>query len=125
MSKVLVTGASGYVGTQLIAALLSGGARQAVRAQVREAAREDGLRAAVRRGGADDAGVEVVTADLMSDDGWKEVMRAGWAGVFKFKAPKTGARDRPLSATRGTKRSDAAWAGVGIMISRNGGLTEL
>src|SRR6202012_726703 len=27
-----------------------------------------------RRGGADDAGVEVVTADLMSDDGWKEVM---------------------------------------------------
>ena len=50
-----------------------------MRAQVREAAREDGLRAAVRRGGADDAGLEVVTADLMSDDGWKAVM----AGVTR------------------------------------------
>ena len=63
---ILVTGASGYVGTQLIAALRGGsgsGAPQPVRAQVRSAAREDGLRAAVRRGTAsrestgDDAGL--------------------------------------------------------------------
>jgi dihydroflavonol-4-reductase len=73
MSQVLVTGASGYVGTQLIAALLRSG-QQAVRGQVRDAAKEDGLRAAVRRGGADDAGLEVVTADLMSDKGWKAAM---------------------------------------------------
>ena len=80
---ILVTGASGYVGTQLIAALRGGsgsGAPQPVRAQVRSAAREDGLRAAVRRGTAsrestgDDAGLEVVTADLMSDEGWKAAM---------------------------------------------------
>ena len=65
MSQILVTGASGYLGTQLLAALLrrdSGGARQQpVRAVVRSAAREDGLRAALRRAPglgtrADDAG---------------------------------------------------------------------
>ena len=51
---ILVTGASGYVGTQLVAALLRGGsgsgAPRPVRAQVHSAAREDGLRAAVRQG---------------------------------------------------------------------------
>lgn len=73
MSKILVTGASGYVGTQLTAALLRAG-QGPVRAQVRSAAREEGLRAAVRRGNADDAGLEVVTADLMSDEGWKAAM---------------------------------------------------
>jgi len=72
MSPVLVTGGSGYVGTQLVAALLRAG--RPVRATVRSAGREDGLRAAVRRGSADDAGLEVVTADLMADDGWKAAM---------------------------------------------------
>lgn len=90
MSQILVTGASGYVGTQLIAALLrrgSGdGGQQPVRAVVRSAAREDGLRAAVRRGGADDAGVQVVTADLMSDDGWKAVM-TGVDEVYHVASP--------------------------------------
>jgi dihydroflavonol-4-reductase len=69
MSQILVTGGSGYVGTQLIAALLRAG--RPVRATVHSAAREAGLRAAVRRGGADDAGLEVAVADLMADDGWK------------------------------------------------------
>ncbi|MBP2703298.1 NAD-dependent epimerase/dehydratase family protein [Microbispora sp. RL4-1S] len=68
MSQVLVTGGSGYVGTQLIAALLRGG-RQ-VRATLRSTAGAADLRAAVRRGGADDAGLEIVAADLTSDDGW-------------------------------------------------------
>jgi nucleoside-diphosphate-sugar epimerase len=69
MSRVLVTGGTGYVGTQLVAALLR--AERPVRAAMRSAASEDGLRAAVRRGGADDAGLEVAVADMMSDDGWK------------------------------------------------------
>jgi dihydroflavonol-4-reductase len=95
MSQILVTGASGYVGTQLVAALLrrgsDGGGQQPVRAVVRSAAREDGLRAAMRRppgleDSAGDANIEVVTADLMSDDGWKAAM-AGVDEVYHVASP--------------------------------------
>ena len=68
MSPVLVTGGSGYLGTQLIAALLRDG-RQ-VRATVRSLDREGDVRAAVRRGDADDSRLEVVAADLTADEGW-------------------------------------------------------
>ena len=94
---ILVTGASGYLGTQLIAALLRGGSgsqAQPVRAQVRSAAREDGLREAVRRGvpgragpdGTAGARLQVVTADLMSDDGWKAAM-TGVDEVYHVASP--------------------------------------
>src|SRR5580692_2104942 len=68
MSPVLVTGGSGYLGTQLIAALLRDG--QPVRATVRSLERESDVRAAVRRGDADDSRLEVVIADLTGDEGW-------------------------------------------------------
>ena len=68
MSTVLVTGGSGYLGTQLIAALLRDG-RQ-VRATARSLEREGDVRAAVRRGDADDSRLEVVTADLTAGEGW-------------------------------------------------------
>jgi nucleoside-diphosphate-sugar epimerase len=68
MSLVLVTGGSGYVGTQLIAALLRDGRR--VRATVRSLESEADVRAAMRRGDADDSGLEVVAADLTADEGW-------------------------------------------------------
>jgi len=71
--KVLVTGGTGYVGTQLIAALLRDG--REVRATVRSAESEEGVRSAVCRGGADDAGLAVVTADLTSDDGWTDALK--------------------------------------------------
>ncbi|MGD0607728.1 MAG: NAD-dependent epimerase/dehydratase family protein [Streptosporangiaceae bacterium] len=84
MSPVLVTGGSGYVGTQLIAALLRAG--HPVRATVRSTASEAELRASVRRGHADDAGLEVVAADLIADDGWLKAM-AGVEEVHHVASP--------------------------------------
>lgn len=72
MSPVLVTGGSGYLGTQLTAALLRDGRR--VRATVRSLEREGDVRAAVRRGDADDSRLEVVTAELTADEGWAAAM---------------------------------------------------
>ncbi|MFD0020032.1 SDR family oxidoreductase [Streptomyces sp. NPDC058382] len=84
MNPVLVTGGSGYVATHLIAALLREG-RQ-VRTTVRSMAREETLRAAVRRGEADDTGLEVVPADLMADDGWSAAV-AGCDEVHHVASP--------------------------------------
>lgn len=60
MSTVLVTGGSGYLGTRLISDLLASGV--SVRTTVRSLDAETDLRAAVRRGGADDAGLELTVA---------------------------------------------------------------
>jgi nucleoside-diphosphate-sugar epimerase len=72
MSKVLVTGGNGYLGTQVVAALLRQG--REVRATVRSLSSEPEIREALRRGGADDKGLEVVAADLTNDDGWALAM---------------------------------------------------
>ena len=90
MSPVLVTGGSGYVGTQLIAALLRDGT--AVRTTVRSLDREAGLRKAVRRGGADDAGLEVVVADLTADDGWPGAV-ACREGIYHVASPMIQPKD--------------------------------
>jgi nucleoside-diphosphate-sugar epimerase len=84
MSLALVTGGSGYLGTQLTAALLRAG--HPVRVTVRSTAREAAVRAAVRRGDADDAGLEIVAADLTADDGWKTAM-TGCDEVYHVASP--------------------------------------
>jgi nucleoside-diphosphate-sugar epimerase len=90
MSQVLVTGGSGYLGTRLIAALLRDG-RQ-VRATVRSPEREDEVRTAVRRGAADDSGLEVVAAELTADKGWAAAA-AGCEEVHHTASPMIGSED--------------------------------
>jgi nucleoside-diphosphate-sugar epimerase len=84
MSPVLVTGGSGYLGTQLIAALLQDG--RDVRATVRSADSEDDVRVAVRRGHADDTRLEVVAAGLLADEGWADAA-AGCEEVHHVASP--------------------------------------
>ncbi|OLR93637.1 NAD-dependent epimerase/dehydratase family protein [Actinokineospora bangkokensis] len=83
-APVLVTGGSGYLATHLVAALLREG--RSVRTTVRSTAREGELRAAVRRGGADDARLTLVAADLLADDGWDAAV-AGCAEVHHVASP--------------------------------------
>ncbi len=90
MNPVLVTGGSGYVGTTLLAALLREG-RQ-VRTTVRAMQSEGELRAAVRRGHADDSGLEIVEAELMSDAGWAAAM-AGCDEVHHVASPMIHSED--------------------------------
>ena len=73
MTKVLVTGASGFIAKHCIAELLRRGF--AVRGTLRNLARAEEVRASVGRAGADASAVEFVAADLLSDAGWEEAMQ--------------------------------------------------
>jgi nucleoside-diphosphate-sugar epimerase len=109
---VLVTGGSGFIGAHCIVALLRDGYR--VRTTIRSLARADDVRAMVRVGGADSAGVEFVAADLLHDDGWREAVDGARfvlhvASPFPVRQPKdeyeliAPARDGALRVLRASR----------------------
>ena len=71
---ILVTGASGFVGKWTVLELLRAGYK--VRGTVRDLAKEPGIRATTRRlvGEEAEARLDLVPADLLSDEGWAEAM---------------------------------------------------
>ncbi len=69
MSKVLVTGGSGFIGSHCILQLLAAG--HEVRTTVRNLSREADVRAMLKRGGAETGErLSFVAADLTRDEGW-------------------------------------------------------
>jgi nucleoside-diphosphate-sugar epimerase len=85
MSKVLVTGGSGFVGSYCILQLLSAG--HEVRTTVRSLSREGDVRKMLNAGGATpDRRVSFVAADLMADAGWPEAV-AGCDYVLHVASP--------------------------------------
>lgn len=72
MSKALVTGGNGYLGTHVIAALLGQGTE--VRATVRSLESEPEIREAVERSGSDDSRLEIIRADLTINEDWAKAV---------------------------------------------------
>ena len=72
MSKVLVTGATGFIGLHCIQQLLSKGYE--VNGTVRNLDREDEIRDGLSASGTSHAGLELFSVDLNSDEGWDEAM---------------------------------------------------
>jgi nucleoside-diphosphate-sugar epimerase len=85
MSKVLVTGGSGFIGSHCILQLLAAG--HEVRTTVRSLKREGDVRALLREGGAEPgARLSFFAADLEKDAGWAEAV-AGCEYVLHVASP--------------------------------------
>ncbi len=85
MSKVLVTGGSGFVGAHVILQLLSAGHQ--VRTTVRNLNRESDVRAMLKSGGQEPGDrLSFFAADLESDSGWREAA-AGCDYVMHVASP--------------------------------------
>src|SRR3954447_5400060 len=82
---VLVTGRTGFLGGWCVASRLERGHQ--VRTTVRDLAREQAVRDAVQAAGVEaDGRLDVVAADLTSDDGWPEAV-AGCRHVLHVASP--------------------------------------
>ena len=84
VEKVLVTGATGFIGLHCVQQLLDKGYH--VRGTVRSMARADEVRAAMKNAGADANRLELVEADLLDDAGWDEAV-AGCDYVMHVASP--------------------------------------
>src|SRR6202789_507376 len=85
MSRVLVTGGSGFIGTHCILQLLAAG--HEVRTTVRNLNREPDVRTMLKTGGADPGGqLSFFAADLENDAGWREAV-AGCDYVLHVASP--------------------------------------
>ena len=85
MSKVLVTGGSGFIGSHAIVQLLAAGHQ--VRTTVRDLKREGDVRAMLKNGGAEPGSrLSFVAADLTGDAGWAEAV-AGCEYVLHVASP--------------------------------------
>jgi nucleoside-diphosphate-sugar epimerase len=84
MSKILVTGGSGFVGSHVILKLLEAG--HDVRTTVRNLSREAEVRATLERAGADTTKLSFFPADLERDAGWAEAV-AGCDYVHHVASP--------------------------------------
>ena len=72
MTKVLVTGATGFIASHTILALINKGYE--VRGTARSASKADQLNATLSKYSGKPIEVELVSADLTKDDGWAEAM---------------------------------------------------
>jgi nucleoside-diphosphate-sugar epimerase len=85
MSKILVTGGSGFIGSHSILQLLAAGHQ--VRTTVRSMNREAGVRSALKEAGADPGDrLSFIAADLEKDAGWPEAV-AGCDYVLHVASP--------------------------------------
>src|SRR5690348_16764259 len=90
-STVLVTGGSGFVGSQVVLQLLNAG--HTVRTTVRSPDRESGVRAMLKSAEARaDGRLSFVVADLLRDQGWAEACR-GCDFVMHVASPLTATKN--------------------------------
>lgn len=95
---VLVTGGSGFVASRCIATLLEQG--HTVRTTVRDLAKEPRIRAMLGEPG---DRLDVVVADLLSDDGWAEAVK-GCDAVLHVASPMSAGDELIRPARDGTLR---------------------
>ncbi len=84
MEKVLVTGASGYIGLHCISQLLKEG--YSVRASLRSMDRKTEVQEALSDSIKNDESLEFCELDLMRDDGWDEAVK-GFSYVLHVANP--------------------------------------
>ena len=87
MSRVLVTGGTGFLGAHVLVALLKAG--HMPRTTVRDLGRGDEVSDMVATGGADPRSIDIVRADLTEDSGWAEAV-AGCDFVLHVASPFPG-----------------------------------